>query len=75
MLKQCSYFISDFKVNGLDKMKFVPSGCEGCVNAASTDVTGFLQSEYEKRIVESVERIQKEVTIADVCYLQFLKLL
>lgn len=44
----------------LARINFVPVGLEASVNALSTDVAGYLQTEYEKQIISSVERVQKE---------------
>ena len=52
---------SDAKNVEFSKIAFVPVGLEASVNALSTDVAGYLQTEYEKQIIASVERVQKEV--------------
>lgn len=54
---------SDLKNIEFSKIAFVPVGLEASVNALSTDVAGYLQNEYEKQIITSVERVQKEVKL------------
>lgn len=53
---------SELKNVEFSKIAFIPVGLEASVNALSTDVAGYLQSEYEKQIIASVERVQKEVS-------------
>lgn len=56
-------FFSDIRYSELAKINFLHTGLETQVNAVGTDVAGYLQSEYEKKIVSSIEKIQKEVKI------------
>ncbi len=53
------------------KIAFVPVGLEASVNALSTDVAGYLQTEYEKQIIASVERVQKEVSCFSKAFFTF----
>ena len=52
---------SDIRHAELAKINFLHSGLEAQVNVVGTDVAGYLQSEYEKKIISSIEKIQKEV--------------
>lgn len=52
---------SDIRYSELEKINFLHTGLETQVNAVGTDVAGYLQSEYEKKIVSSIEKIQKDV--------------
>lgn len=55
------YAFSDIRHAELAKINFLHSGLEAQVNVVGTDVAGYLQSEYEKKIISSIEKIQKEV--------------
>ena len=54
---------SDMRNSELAKVNFLHSGLEAKVNVVGTDVAGYLQSEYEKKIISSIEKIQKEVNV------------
>lgn len=55
------YSSASIRHSELAKVNFVHVGLEAQVNAVGTDVAGYLQAEYEKKIVSSIERMQKEV--------------
>lgn len=56
------YFpFSEIRHSELSKIIFVHTGLETHVNSVGTDVAGYLQAEYEKKIISSIEKIQKEV--------------
>lgn len=52
---------SELRQSALARIGFVPVGLERGGNALSTDVAGYLQAEYEKKIVSCIEHIQQEV--------------
>ena len=57
-----TYFpFSDIRHSELAKINFLHTGLETQVNAVGTDVAGYLQAEYEKKIISSIDKIQKEV--------------